>query len=483
MDTSTGCSHLQRYKEKEGVEAYRCVHAWFATPVTSRARRKKAATCYCHHCHRSATRLHSCLQCIYFACWGAHMREHVKSAGHRLWVELDQGNVYCASCQDYVHDSELHAISVQHQSQAHKELGLGTKFVPWTPSDKEVSLLRAHPRRLGFAKNSTIGLRGLINLGNTCFMSCIVQVLTHTPLLRDYFLSDRHLCLATQENQCIVCEIAKLFQEFYSGHKTPFSPHKLLYMIWTHAHHLAGYEQQDAHEFFIATLDLLHRHLIYKTGIVPSSCSCIVDTIFTGKLQSDVVCQVCKGVSTTIDPFWDISLDLPAIADGSTISLDFCLNRFTQAEHLGSMSKIRCSKCNSHQESTKQLTMQKLPVVASFHLKRFEHSSRLHKKITTRVDFPEIVDMSPYISHARNGETGSGSDYLVTKPDNRYVLFAVINHIGTLDAGHYTSYIRQHGSLWFHCNDHQILPASIDQVLDSEGYLLFYHKQTLEYSD
>ena len=23
MDTSTGCSHLQRYKEKEGVEAYR----------------------------------------------------------------------------------------------------------------------------------------------------------------------------------------------------------------------------------------------------------------------------------------------------------------------------------------------------------------------------------------------------------------------------------------------------------------------------
>ena len=126
-------------------------------------------------------------------------------------------------------------------------------------------------------------------------------MLTHTPLLRDYFLSDRHLCLATQENQCIVCEISKLFQEFYSGHKTPFSPHKLLYMIWTHAHHLAGYEQQDAHEFFIATLDLLHRHLIYKTGIVPSSCSCIVDTIFTGKLQSDVVCQVRKGVSTKID--------------------------------------------------------------------------------------------------------------------------------------------------------------------------------------
>ena len=39
------------------------------------------------------------------------------------------------------------------------------------------------------------------------------------------------------------------------------------------------------------------------------------------------------------------------------------------------------------QESTKQLTMKKLPIVASFHLKRFEHSTRLHKKISTRVAF------------------------------------------------------------------------------------------------
>ena len=127
---------------------------------------------------------------------------------------------------------------------------------------------------------------------------------------------------------------------------------------------------------------------------------------------------------------------------------------------------------------------------------RFEHSSRLHKKITTRVDFPEIVDMSPYISHARwknefvpylslllhldfppnncilnllciemgkldlaqitwwqNPTTGkwligNKFSWILHKELehsvflSRYVLFAVINHIGTLDAGHYTSYIR-----------------------------------------
>ena len=60
------------------------------------------------------------------------------------------------------------------------------------------------------AINSTIGLRGLINLGNTCFMSCIVQTLIHTPLLRDYFLSDRHICLYEGDRgQCIVCEVSR----------------------------------------------------------------------------------------------------------------------------------------------------------------------------------------------------------------------------------------------------------------------------------
>lgn len=95
--------------------------------------------------------------------------------------------------------------------------------------------------------------------------------------------------------------------------------------------------------------------------------------------------------------------------------------RFTRPEHLGSSAKIKCSGCHSYQESTKQLTMKKLPVVACFHLKvralplsavnrrrhslkpsvclqRFEHSAKLRRKISTYVSFPLELDMTPFMA-------------------------------------------------------------------------------------
>ncbi|XP_029786890.1 ubiquitin carboxyl-terminal hydrolase 51 isoform X2 [Suricata suricatta] len=56
----------------------------------------------------------------------------------------------------------------------------------------------------------------------------------------------------------------------------------------------------------------------------------------------------------------------------------------------------------------------------------------------------------------------------------------LINHHGTLESGHYTSFIRQQKDQWFSCDDAIITKATIEDLLCSEGYLLFYHKQGLE---
>ncbi|XP_041941610.1 ubiquitin carboxyl-terminal hydrolase 22-like isoform X3 [Alosa sapidissima] len=470
-----GCSHVSGFKVDNWRHNLRVIYQCFVWSGTPETRKRKAKSCVCHMCGVHLNRLHSCLNCVFFGCFSKkHIHEHAKAKRHHLALDLVHGGVYCFLCQDYVYDKDMELIAREEQRKAWK----------------------------------LQGLRGLINLGNTCFMNCIVQALTHTPLLRDFFLSDRHKC-EMQANSCLVCEMSQLFQEFYSGHRSPHIPFRLLHLVWTHARHLAGYEQQDAHEFLIAALDVLHRHCKGddngKKANNPNHCSCIIDQIFTGGLQSDVTCQVCHGVSTTIDPFWDISLDLPGSsspfwplspgtgpgtdpnANGEnhgtgTTTLTDCLRRFTRPEHLGSSAKIKCSGCHSYQESTKQLTMKRLPIVACFHLKRFEHSAKLRKKISTYVSFPLELDMTPFMASSKESRMNGQYQQLDSlNNDNKYSLFAVVNHQGTLESGHYTTFIRQHKDQWFKCDDAIITKASIGDVLSSEGYLLFYHKQFLEY--
>ncbi|MBN3311352.1 UB22A hydrolase, partial [Atractosteus spatula] len=546
-----GCSHVNSFKVENWKQNLRLIYQCFVWSGTAETRKRKAKSCICHMCGAHLNRLHSCLYCVFFGCFTKkHIHEHAKNKRHNLetfltrwapadflrhrretrrspssrryrwrvgrWmalqvgvseehirapcvpptIDLLYGGIYCFMCQDYIYDKDMEQIAKEEQRKAWKLQGVGEKYSTWEPTKRELELLRHNPKRRKITTNCTIGLRGLINLGNTCFMNCIVQALTHTPLLRDFFLSDRHKC-EMQSNSCLVCEMSQLFQEFYSGHRSPHIPFRLLHLVWTHARHLAGYEQQDAHEFLIAALDVLHRHCKGddngKKANNPNHCNCIIDQIFTGGLQSDVTCQVCHGVSTTIDPFWDISLDLPGSSapfwplspgsDGGVVNgeshlsgattLTDCLRRFTRPEHLGSSAKIKCSGCHSYQESTKQLTMKKLPIVACFHLKRFEHSAKLRRKITTYVSFPLELDMTPFMASSKesrmNGQYQQPVDSL--NNDNKYSLFAVVNHQGTLESGHYTSFIRQHKDQWFKCDDAIITKASIKDVLDSEGYV------------
>lgn len=506
MSAVNGCPHVTSFKSEHGTDPFRIIHRHFISCSSPVSKKRKARSMFCHTCRQHTPRLHSCLYCVFFGCYGSkHIQEHSKSKRHNLAIDLTYGVILCFACQDYVYDEEVDEIARREHQRANHSLGNMTLFTPWEPTRKEIQLLKENPKRRKVTGNSTIGLRGLINLGNTCFMNCIVQALTHTPLLRDYFLADRHICqMENDPQQCLVCEMARLFQEFYSGISTPHTPYRLLHLVWTHARHLAGYEQQDAHEFLIATLDVLHQHckgidqLTGSSGLSSSTsphCNCIIDQIFTGGLQSDVTCQRCHNVSTTIDPFWDISLDLgPPESDhgGNSerfeelTSLTNCLKRFTRPEHLGSLAKIKCSRCLSYEESTKQLTMKKLPLVACFHLKRFEHSTGYHKKISTFVSFPEDLDMTPFMSSSHthniaNGESVIRESASSLSSENKYSLYSVVNHRGTADSGHYTCFIRQHKDHWFRCEDNLITKASIQDVLRSEGYLLFYHKQILEY--
>jgi hypothetical protein len=57
------------------------------------------------------------------------------------------------------------------------------------------------------------GRRGLLNLGQTCFLNVVLQSFVHNPLLRNYFLSDKHNSKLHDHPICTCCEMDRLFAE------------------------------------------------------------------------------------------------------------------------------------------------------------------------------------------------------------------------------------------------------------------------------
>lgn len=118
-------------------------------------------------------------------------------------------------------------------------------------------------------------LRGLNNLGNTCFMNCVLQMLLHAPPLQAFFLGGGHEAGATPSccsgDTCLACAMDALFTEMNDSQITPFSPANVMLSWWSLADDLAGYRQQDAHEFYLSLLSGLHDLLIEEDDKEPAA--------------------------------------------------------------------------------------------------------------------------------------------------------------------------------------------------------------------
>lgn len=119
-------------------------------------------------------------------------------------------------------------------------------------------------------------------------------------------------------------------------------------------------------------------HLANSGSSDSEDCSCIVHQTFCGRLSSTVTCDSCRNVTTAQDPYMDLSLDVrnqakkrklnAGNADEMPLNIRDCLERFTAKEKLGS-AEYTCRNCDSPQNATKQLSIQRLPPVLSIHLK------------------------------------------------------------------------------------------------------------------
>jgi hypothetical protein len=57
-------------------------------------------------------------------------------------------------------------------------------------------------------------------MGQTCFMSVILQTLVHNPFIRNFYLSEGHKTVDCEREACVSCALDEMFVEFHSTEKT-----------------------------------------------------------------------------------------------------------------------------------------------------------------------------------------------------------------------------------------------------------------------
>jgi ubiquitin carboxyl-terminal hydrolase 22/27/51 len=302
---STGCEHLKPATIKK-ITAFRnesnVIDADFAT--------------------------YSCISCSFTGSFPM-LEKHFTKTKHEFAVSSRA--VWCGQCNDLVYDPALLVSTGRTVSAISSKPvvnGVKRKLIESNGGEDDSYLTTNTSQR----PCGRTGVRGLYNLGETCYMNAVLQMMVHNPLLASYFLGmghSIHTCPINRELEgkkekgneseeeqqdddgvsseekkelpsCVACGMTEVFSDVtmvdqpipaqavnllfaswkniqvsWAAAFSPHLPNKIRRMIMpirsaTNAphQHMSGKGQQDAQEWFMCIVDRLHEGV---AQYVPSS--------------------------------------------------------------------------------------------------------------------------------------------------------------------------------------------------------------------
>ncbi|KFX92314.1 hypothetical protein V490_05451 [Pseudogymnoascus sp. VKM F-3557] len=416
-----------------------------------------------------------CLQCPTTTTAKDRLK-HGKLKAHMFYVDSRSGGLFCQMCDDFVWDPTLEELRL-------RKIGTGSfssrkrkRDEPFTdPAKDDTAYMSINTTA---APCRATGLRGIFNMGSTCFMSVILQSFVHNPLLRNFYLRDGHQVGQCTQDNCLSCGMDELFQAFYSEETTSsYVASKMLSDSWLCQQaafsELAGYDEHDAHEYFQFLAEELHRTNRQERHVSPtganasnashltSNCDCIVHQTFYGKFQSTLTCQNCGVVTTSVEPFLDLSLAIDSIAKRQGNNGVESSHDWSQPLTLQRCLDVESKKATKHQEFT-ECALHSIQAIRTPQKPPYEREDTLESAVPAPTQYAPLHESSKNPGYKRKLRIGK------VLCENKWDKIAKL----TL-SGHYISYSRV-GNQWFKFDDHKVTMASESHVLGAEAFLLFY---------
>ncbi|XP_010790509.1 ubiquitin carboxyl-terminal hydrolase 16 isoform X1 [Notothenia coriiceps] len=333
-----------------------------------------------------------CLKCGHRGCGRNSENQHAikhyetpRSEPHCLVISLDNWSVWCYICDDEVQFSrtghlaqlltnlkkQTSADPIKRPQKRVKEEACLLEVEQKTETvkaeekeDKDNKENKDHPKKnakkesvVKSQKSGTsediggISVRGLSNLGNTCFFNSVIQNLSQTHLLRQTLnkMTEEKMELniqpvASSDLEPLVLHLdrpgpltmamCQLLNEIQESKKGVVTPRELFSQVCKKAARFKGFQQQDSQELLRYLLDGMRAEETKRvsTGIMEALKGSkkstdgeqlktlvkeyekngfpknVVDHVFGGETTSTIMCQQCKTVSVVTEMFLDLSL-------------------------------------------------------------------------------------------------------------------------------------------------------------------------------
>jgi ubiquitin C-terminal hydrolase len=364
-----------------------------------------------------------------------------------------------------------------------------------------------------YEKYKNKGLTGLANLGNTCFINALLQIISHTYELNEILDdADYKTKLNDSPDSKLLLSWDELRLLMWSENCT-ISPGGFIHDIRNISKQknnsmFSSMSQNDMPEFLTFLFDIFHNALKRKVSMtidgrpknkrdkMAKLCFEMIKKTYTASYSEIFKMFYGIQVSTLLpehpkdqydylsirpEPFMIISLPIPSRCNESEsgsvprsaecVTLMDCFDLNCEKEFLHGENAWYNENLGKKQNVYKRLVYWSLPDVMILDIKRFEYSPDTFSYIKnqTAIRIPvENVDFSKYVE-------GYNKESYV------YDLYGICNHHGDENFGHYTSTVKTANSKWYNFNDTNVKEVLIpkNEIVGNTPYCLFYRKRKI----